>query len=84
MSPNWKIIYFIYIFPDTPLGKNDGSVKGVRYFTCPPKRGVFVKPKNLRPDRKGKEIRMRKRNRENSFGERSGVASGRAKQPAKI
>ena len=32
---------------DTPEGKNDGSVAGVRYFTCEPLRGVFSKASKL-------------------------------------
>lgn len=29
---------------DVPEGKNDGSVNGVRYFTCRPNHGLFVRP----------------------------------------
>jgi hypothetical protein len=32
---------------DTPQGKNDGSVAGVRYFTCPPNHGSFLRPEKL-------------------------------------
>lgn len=27
---------------DEPVGKNNGEVKGVRYFTCPENCGVFI------------------------------------------
>eukprot|EP00928_Gymnodinium_smaydae_P017272 TRINITY_DN16602_c1_g2_i1.p2 TRINITY_DN16602_c1_g2~~TRINITY_DN16602_c1_g2_i1.p2 ORF type:complete len:301 (-),score=82.01 TRINITY_DN16602_c1_g2_i1:80-982(-) len=33
----------------TAEGKNDGSLKGVRYFTCDAKCGVFCRPNQVRP-----------------------------------
>lgn len=32
----------------TADGKNDGSVNGERYFTCPPQHGLFVRPSQLK------------------------------------
>ncbi|XP_017332724.1 CAP-Gly domain-containing linker protein 4 isoform X2 [Ictalurus punctatus] len=32
---------------DKPSGKNDGSVRGVKYFSCPPKHGVFAPPSRV-------------------------------------
>jgi dynactin complex subunit len=34
---------WIGIALDTPEGKNDGSVAGVRYFECKPNHGLFLK-----------------------------------------
>lgn len=31
-----------------PIGKNDGSVKGVPYFSCQKNYGVFVKPSQVK------------------------------------
>nr|XP_057920961.1 CAP-Gly domain-containing linker protein 1 [Doryrhamphus excisus] len=32
---------------DEPIGKNDGSVAGVRYFQCEDARGIFTRPSKL-------------------------------------
>jgi hypothetical protein len=32
-----------------PRGKNDGSVNGIRYFTCKPNYGIFVKFSQVKP-----------------------------------
>lgn len=32
---------------DKPIGKNDGSVAGVRYFQCEDLRGIFTRPSKL-------------------------------------
>ncbi|KAK0399196.1 hypothetical protein QR680_002934 [Steinernema hermaphroditum] len=35
------------IILDKPIGKNNGSVQGVKYFSCPDKFGVFVKAETV-------------------------------------
>ena len=33
---------------DEPVGKNDGSVKGQRYFTCPDGYGSLLRPDKVK------------------------------------
>jgi len=31
-----------------PAGKNDGTVQGVKYFTCKPNHGMFIRPSQVK------------------------------------
>ena len=31
-----------------PVGKNDGTVQGVKYFTCKPNHGMFIRPSQVK------------------------------------
>jgi dynactin 1 len=31
-----------------PNGKNDGTVQGIKYFTCKPNHGMFIRPSQVK------------------------------------
>merc|ERR1712187_262162 len=41
---------------DDMVGQHDGMEQGVRYFRCPPRHGVFVRPSAVSPHRDFAEL----------------------------
>eukprot|EP01016_Furgasonia_blochmanni_P055210 TRINITY_DN919_c0_g1_i4.p1 TRINITY_DN919_c0_g1~~TRINITY_DN919_c0_g1_i4.p1 ORF type:complete len:190 (+),score=52.59 TRINITY_DN919_c0_g1_i4:511-1080(+) len=39
--------YFVGVKLDEPMGKNNGSIKGTKYFDCPEKYGLIVRPDKI-------------------------------------
>lgn len=42
------------------MGKNDGTVQNIPYFSCKPKHGIFVRGDKLIQDKRGKAMRAYK------------------------
>ncbi|RZF41836.1 hypothetical protein LSTR_LSTR005298 [Laodelphax striatellus] len=59
---------------DAPTGKNDGVVKGVRYFEARPKHGIFVRVNKLILDKRGRA--MRSHGQESSMRRSSSKSEG--------
>ena len=54
MASDFGLNQFLPLFIS---GKNDGSVKGVGYFSCASKHGKFVRPDKVMLDKRGRSIR---------------------------
>ena len=48
---------WVGIHLDEPVGKNDGSVQGKRYFDCVPGHGLFVRPSQVQPEEAPQPVR---------------------------
>ena len=68
---------------DAAQGKHDGEVQGVRYFTCAARRGVMVRPRSVKLDKRGRDVRQRRRSKENSGFELRQNSAGKNKMRQK-
>ncbi|XKL66819.1 hypothetical protein PGB90_010239 [Kerria lacca] len=62
---------------DAPMGKNDGTVQGIKYFDSKPKHGIFVRADKLIQDRRGRAMRISLYDKNQTKGE--GLSRSRAK-----
>lgn len=52
--------YWVGVMYDEPMGKNDGSIKGRRYFECPHDHGGFLRPDHISVDANPPPPRVKK------------------------
>jgi kinesin family protein 13 len=77
------VIWILHLYCFVLTGKNDGSVKGVRYFKCRKRHGVFVRHDKLIMDKKRRNSGKMKPGSPNLRKSTGNLAAAAASEPTR-